>query len=144
MAIQISGTTVIDNSRNLLNVGGLKTVGGTSILGSGDISTGTSTWVNFNGTGTVAIRADGNVSSITDSGTGLYTVNFSSSLTDANYAVSQGGSGNATYPTSSGNLMAVRYDSAPTSSNFKCITGHHGTSGGIPRDLAAIHFAVAR
>jgi len=45
-------------------------------------------WVNFNGTGTVAIRASGNVSSITDSGTGDYTVNFTTALPDANYAVS--------------------------------------------------------
>lgn len=43
-------------------------------------------WVNFNGTGTVSIRADGNVSSITDQGTGQYKVNFSSSLGDANYS----------------------------------------------------------
>lgn len=43
-------------------------------------------WVNFNGTGTVAIRASYNVSSITDNGTGLYTVNFTNALTDANYA----------------------------------------------------------
>lgn len=40
MAIQIGGTTVIDNSRTLQNVGGLKTVGGVSILGSGDIAAG--------------------------------------------------------------------------------------------------------
>ena len=45
-------------------------------------------WVNFNGTGTVAIRDSGNVSSLTDNSTGNYSVNFSSSLTDANYAVS--------------------------------------------------------
>jgi hypothetical protein len=44
-------------------------------------------WVNFNGTGTVAIRASGNVSSITDGGTGRYTVNFTTALPDANYAV---------------------------------------------------------
>lgn len=44
-------------------------------------------WVNFNGTGTVAIRASGNVSSITDNGTGNYTVNFTTALVDANYAV---------------------------------------------------------
>jgi len=44
-------------------------------------------WVNFNGTGTVAIRASGNVSSITDSGTGNYTVNFTTAMQDANYAV---------------------------------------------------------
>lgn len=43
-------------------------------------------WVNFNGTGTVAIRASGNVSSITDNGTGDYTVNFTNALPDANYA----------------------------------------------------------
>ena len=44
-------------------------------------------WVNFNGTGTVAIRASFNVSSITDNGTGDYTVNFSTALTDANYSI---------------------------------------------------------
>lgn len=43
-------------------------------------------WVNFNGTGTVAIRASGNVSSITDNGVGDYTVNFTTALPDANYA----------------------------------------------------------
>jgi hypothetical protein len=42
-------------------------------------------WVNFNGTGTVAIRASGNVSSITDNGTGLYTINFTTALPDADY-----------------------------------------------------------
>jgi hypothetical protein len=44
-------------------------------------------WVNFNGTGTVAIRASGNVSSITDNGTGQYTVNFTTAMPDTNYAV---------------------------------------------------------
>jgi hypothetical protein len=43
-------------------------------------------WVNFNGTGTVAIRASGNVSSITDNGTGDYTVNFATALADADYS----------------------------------------------------------
>lgn len=43
-------------------------------------------WVNFNGTGTVAIRASGNVSSITDNGTGDYTINFTTAMADANYA----------------------------------------------------------
>lgn len=42
-------------------------------------------WVNFDGTGAVAIRQSGNVSSITDNGTGDYTVNFTTALTDANY-----------------------------------------------------------
>ena len=45
-------------------------------------------WVNFNGTGTVAIRASMNVSSITDNGVADYTVNFTNAMADANYAVS--------------------------------------------------------
>jgi len=44
-------------------------------------------WVNFNGTGTVAIRASGNVSSITDNGVGQYTVNLTTAMADANYSV---------------------------------------------------------
>jgi hypothetical protein len=44
-------------------------------------------WVNFDGTGTVAIRASGNVSSITDNGTGNYSVNFTTSMLDNDYAV---------------------------------------------------------
>ena len=42
-------------------------------------------WVNFNGTGTVAIRASGNVSSITDISTGVFTINFTTAMPDANY-----------------------------------------------------------
>jgi len=45
-------------------------------------------WVNFNGTGTVAIRDSFNVTSITDNGTGAYAVNFTTAMPDANYAVS--------------------------------------------------------
>ena len=43
-------------------------------------------WVNFNGTGTVAVRDNFNVSSITDSGTGVYTANFTTAMANANYA----------------------------------------------------------
>ena len=49
-------------------------------------------WVNFNGTGTVAIRAAFNVSSITDNGTGDYSVNFTNALPDANYSAVATGS----------------------------------------------------
>ena len=89
----------------------IKTINSNSILGSGNIvvgetewtandtraktalnATGTApiyacrAWVNFNGTGAVAIRASGNVSSITDNGTGYYTVNFTTAMPDANYS----------------------------------------------------------
>jgi hypothetical protein len=57
--------------------------------GYGSVATayGCRAWVNFNGTGTAAIRASGNVSSITDNGTGDYTVNFTTAMPDTNYCV---------------------------------------------------------
>ena len=58
-------------------------------------------WVNFNGTGTVAIRASFNVSSITDNGVGNFTVNFTTAMPDNNYSVSlsntQTANGGSTY-----------------------------------------------
>lgn len=74
-------------------------------------------WVNFNGTGTVAIRAAGNVSSITDNGTGDYTVNFTTALPDANYAVT-GASGSL--PATS--ILRPQHSVAPTSSALRIIT----------------------
>jgi hypothetical protein len=61
--------------------------------GYGSVATayGCRAWVNFNGTGTVAIRASGNVSSITDNGTGNYTINFTTAMPDANYAMTASG-----------------------------------------------------
>jgi hypothetical protein len=47
-------------------------------------------WVNFNGQGTVAIRASGNVTSVTDNGTGIYRINFTTAMPDANYSISSG------------------------------------------------------
>jgi len=55
--------------------------------GSVAVAYGCRAWVNFNGTGTVAIRASGNVSSITDHAVGDYSVNFTTAMPDANYAV---------------------------------------------------------
>lgn len=68
----------IDSSGNLLFNSG---------YGSVATAYGCRAWVNFNGTGTVAIRASGNVTSITDNGTGYYTVNFTNAMPDVNYAV---------------------------------------------------------
>jgi hypothetical protein len=74
-------------------------------------------WVNFNGTGTVAIRASYNVSSITDNGTGDYTVNFAAALVDRNYSVVVGGN----YSSGAGafsdpNAAFAPYNQAPTAS----------------------------
>ena len=64
--------------------------------GYGSVATafGCRAWVNFNGTGTVAIRGSGNVSSITDNGTGDQTVNFTTAMPDGNYVwAATGGDG---------------------------------------------------
>ena len=82
----------------------------TAKLGTAEASGLCKAWVNFNGTGTVAIRASYNVSSITDNGTGDYTVNFTTALADANYSVS----GNAQESTSglAGDLYMTIYEGA--------------------------------
>ena len=54
-------------------------------------------WVNFNGTGTVAIRRAFNVSSITDNGAGNYTVNFTNAMPDSNYSIAGSALGNIQY-----------------------------------------------
>lgn len=70
-----------------LKINTLSNVAGSQSISTDRVAQGTAAaWVNFNGTGTVAIRASYNVSSITDNGTGDYTINFASALADANYA----------------------------------------------------------
>jgi hypothetical protein len=75
-------------------------------------------WVNFNGTGTVAIRASYNVSSITDDGTGQYTINFTTAFANTNYSTI--GSG---YPASSGSpafTNATRVITAFSNTSSSC------------------------
>ena len=69
-----------DNTFNAPSVASLSTASGSAP------SYSARSWVNFNGTGTVAIRDSGNVSSITDQGVGNYTVNFATNMPDVNYA----------------------------------------------------------
>jgi hypothetical protein len=73
-----TNTLLIDGSSNLQFNSG---------YGSVATAYGCRAWVNFNGQGTVSIRASGNVSSVTDNGTGDYTLNFSTSIVDVNYSV---------------------------------------------------------
>jgi hypothetical protein len=96
-------------------------------------------WVNFNGTGTVAIRASGNVSSITDNGAGDYTVNFTTAMPDANYAVKttagNGGTGNAL---DSNNY----YNNLNSTSSCRCISYVTGT--GATTDANMFSVAIFR
>ena len=64
----------------------LSNQGGTASVPSDTVINGTAkAWVNFNGTGTVAIRASFNVSSITDDGTGVFRINMTTAMLDNNY-----------------------------------------------------------
>lgn len=127
-----SGSTAVtvDGSQNLQFNSG---------YGSVATSYGCRAWVNFNGTGTVAIRASGNVTSLTDNGTGDYTVNFTTAMPDANYAV-----------VASAQLAAVNnnivitpgYQTNPTTSAVRFSTTA-GATGGL-FDCGFIYVAVFR
>lgn len=92
-------------------------------------------WVNFNGTGTVAIRASGNVSSITDNGTGIYAVNFTTTLPDTNYCV-VGTVGPSIVATGGFGL----YDQSKTASAATINT----FQGGAIADVAQVNVAIFR
>lgn len=80
-------TTVYANNSEGMRITSAGLLQFNSGYGSVDTAYGCRAWVNFNGTGTPAIRGSGNVSSITDNGTGSYTVNFTNAMPDVNYAV---------------------------------------------------------
>jgi hypothetical protein len=104
----------------------LSTLDGTATVPVNTVVNGSAkAWVNFNGTGTVAIRASFNVTSITDNGTGDYTVNFTTAMVDANYSTCYGGQ----FDTSgSGAAFAIfglsRVASPQTVNGVRLITGN--------------------
>jgi hypothetical protein len=91
--------------------------------GSDAVAYGCRAWVNFNGTGTVAIRASGNVSSITDGGTGTYTINFTTAMPDTSYCISSGSNaaqlrlGTAAQHTTSSCLFVTEADDGTNEDN---------------------------
>ena len=91
-------------------------------------------WVNFNGTGTVAIRASGNVSSITDNGTGDYTVNFTTAMLDANYSVSLTTQSGDTISSTRTAVIRATADGTPSTTmlagSVRMLTGNT-TAGGL-------------
>ena len=95
-------------------------------------------WVNFNGTGTVAIRASGNVSSITDTGVGNYTVNFTTAMPDANFACEV-----SAYSASSG-ATAIKVQPYRTVSASSQPIASTDAAGTAFIDLDQIHVAIFR
>jgi hypothetical protein len=130
----VDGTSVPTNERMRIDSSG-------NLLfnsGYGSVATayGCRAWVNFNGTGTPAIRGSGNVSSITDNSTGDYTVNFTTAMPDANYsAIPQGHNPNV------GVIVANFVESTRSASSAKILTF---TLLGTQQDVPVIDCAFFR
>lgn len=98
-------------------------------------------WVNFNGSGTVAIRASGNVTSITDNGTGNYSINFTNAMPDANYAVVAAGNKNDPTGDGFGELITGTTTIFQTASAARIFTASGGTR---PNDSPQVSVAIFR
>jgi hypothetical protein len=121
-----TGTVVIADGSGNVSITGTASVAGNlsfnSGYGSSAVAYGCRAWVNFNGTSTVAIRASGNVSSITDNGTGDYTLNFTNALVDANYSFS--GSASRLNATTSMSYLGPSATTTYTTSALQVLTAN--------------------
>jgi len=164
-----SGTTItIGGSGDTVNLGsGVSTngflpsaisVSGTDFqfdsgYGSTATAYGCRAWVNFNGTGTVAIRDSGNVSSITDNGVGLYTMNFTTAMPDTNYSVAgivanteTNFFGQAAGAVRGPSGLHIEGTTAPTVNTVKIETrlGARSTQDGLNADLSVVSALIIR
>ena len=115
MAIQVGGTTVINDSRTLQNVGGLKTVGGTSILGSGNIAVGGSTTY-----GAVGTHVGGYVTNV-----GFVDNNTNKAGSDIKIYKGSSAEGHSL---NSGNQHSVALKSAGLSGTWRCVSSYEQSS----------------
>ena len=109
------------------------------VAASAEVNSPVKAWVNFDGTGTVSIRESFNVSSITDNGTGDYTVNFATALVDANYAVS----GIGQRPNFSDIIVALKQGSTPTQTTSDVRLVSQATNADFI-DVNSLHVSVIR
>lgn len=148
---------------SIIKVDTLQDTGGNTILSSNGTGTFTSSlptpsslstasgsapsysaraWVNFDATGTPAIRASGNVSSITDNGTGDFTINFTTALPDGNFAVGYFvGDGSSTQ-----SAMTTAYGgtSAMTTTSFRFRSCFNNSGSDAPYDYPMTTFIIMR
>ena len=142
--LQSNGTTVLGVTSTGTSVTGTQSVSGNlsfnSGYGSSAVAYGCRAWVNFNGTGTPAIRASGNVSSITDNGSGDYTVNFTTAMPDTNYCVTTSNKyddANSSFADSV--TVVARYTTAYQTTSIRVQTGISS-----PADTVAVCVAIFR
>jgi hypothetical protein len=109
--------------------------------GYGSVATayGVRAWVNFNGSGTVAIRSSGNVSSITDNAIGSYTVNLTTAMPDVNFGVFISSDTNT-----SGGINADFSGIISTSAVYAYTYSIAGGGAGAYRDTASIWVSIVR
>jgi len=124
----------IDSSGNLLFNSG---------YGSAAVAYGCRAWVNFNGTGTVAIRGSGNVSSITDNGTGDYTVNFTTAMPDVNFGFTTGGDRGAGAGETRANQLSFVSAKDRGTGYVRLATGGTNTTPSIVAPEDQLHVCVA-
>ena len=142
ISLQSNGTTVLGITSTGIAVTGTQSVSGNLLFNSGygssAVAYGCRAWVNFNGQGTVAIRASGGVTSITDNGTGAYTINFTTAMPDANYSVVSNG---ADITTSTLGSIGLRSASAATTTT---VAVGSSAGDGSAYDQAYMNFAIFR
>jgi hypothetical protein len=105
-------------------------------LQSNGVTTNALAWVNFNGTSATPItpRANYNISSVTKNGTGDYTLNFTSALSDANYVTNL-----YAYSTGANNLLMARIGYAPSTASIRL--GVYNTTPSLS-DVEYINVAI--
>ena len=124
-----AGSSNMTNGTEQMRIDSSGNLGFNSGYGSVATAYGCRAWVNFNGQGTPAIRASGNVSSLTDNGDGDYTVNFSTALSDANYSV---------------NLSSSREPTTGGGAFCQNIATNNTTGGAVAPTSSAIRVAINR
>ena len=103
-------------------------------------------WVTFNGSGTVAINASGNVTSITDNAAGNYTLNFTTAMSDANYAVTFGvcGGGSGLNAAFVGNVLSATQFGAPTNKTTSACQVYFCDYTSTGRDFSQVYVSIFR
>ena len=104
--------------------------------GSAATAYGCRAWVAFTGTGTVTIRGSGNVSSITDNGTGDYRINYTTAMPDVNYCYVTG--------VSSGNSNAMGGYDTPTIAVGSLRVYVYRTDTNVAEDASTVNVAIFR
>ena len=123
-----------------LNISTLANLAGSETTPIADVVNGSArAWVNFNGTGTVAIQASYNVSSITDNGTANYTVNFTNAMADDNYTATYG----AKYSTTTiAGLVCETTSTTRATTSLGIRTSNSSNAAAV--DLPAVQVAIFR